>query len=213
MNYPLVIFDWDGTLIDSGESIVWCLNQAAKKYGLPDRTYNQVAAVVGLDLWQATQKAFLDQDPKMIDDLVVEYRNAFFAMKHDRSMLFEGVMQGLKALQQKGHVITIATGKSRKGLDAVLAELEMADLFVVTKTADETQSKPDPQMLHEILAETGFSANQAIMVGDATFDLDMANAANIDTVAVTYGIQPIEVLRACKPTYEIDSFEQLLTVV
>ena len=209
----MVVFDWDGTLINSGATICRCVNQVAADFSLPERSYPQVAKVVGLDLAQALQTVFADCAATLPEDdlMVASYRAAFAKQPHQQSDLFAGVVETLTALKSHGIILAIATGKSRHGLDLDLAATGLQSMFDYSICADESCSKPNPAMLNELMVQSGFTANELVMVGDAIFDIEMAHAANVRNVAVSYGIQPIEALRTANPDFEIDSIEQLLS--
>ena len=207
--YKLLIFDWDGTLADSIGRIVTAMRVAAQRSGHPERDEDSVKGIIGLGL----PEAILTLYPEMTDAQVVDFRqhyaDVYIAMDTEPSPLFEGVLESLEAFRAEGYRLAVATGKARRGLDRVLKAHGWEDFFDVTRAADETASKPDPLMLNQILAHCDVRPEHALMVGDATFDLQMARNAGIDSVAVGYGAQSMERLLAFEPRLAIDTFSQL----
>ena len=207
--YKLLIFDWDGTLADSIGRIVTAMQVAAQRSGHPERDEDSVKGIIGLGL----PEAILTLYPEMTDAQVVDFRqhyaDVYIAMDTEPSPLFEGVLESLEAFRAEGYRLAVATGKARRGLDRVLKAHGWEDFFDVTRAADETASKPDPLMLNQILAHCDVRPEHALMVGDATFDLQMARNAGIDSVAVGYGAQSMERLLAFEPRLAIDTFSQL----
>ncbi len=202
--YALIVFDWDGTLIDSAATIVECIQAAARDLGLPVPTVEQASHVIGLGLRDALRLAAPDLRPDQTMAFVDRYR-AHFLAREDDMRLFEGIEPLLTALRARGHRLAIATGKSRRGLDRALAASRLGELFVASRCADETQPKPHPAMLHELLDELEVAASAALMIGDTSHDLTMARDAKVDAVAVTYGAHPAAALRACAPLACVDS--------
>lgn len=207
--YKLLIFDWDGTLADSIGRIVTAMQVAAQRSGHPERDEDSVKGIIGLGL----PEAILTLYPEMTDAQVVDFRqhyaDVYIAMDTEPSPLFDGVLESLEAFRAEGYRLAVATGKARRGLDRVLKAHGWEDFFDVTRAADETASKPDPLMLSQILAHCDVRPEHALMVGDATFDLQMARNAGIDSVAVGYGAQSMERLLAFEPRLAIDTFSQL----
>ena len=207
--YKLLIFDWDGTLADSIGRIVTAMQVAAQRSGHPERDEDSVKGIIGLGL----PEAILTLYPEMTDAQVVDFRqhyaDVYIAMDTEPSPLFDGVLESLEAFRAEGYRLAVATGKARRGLDRVLKAHGWEDFFDVTRAADETASKPDPLMLNQILAHCDVRPEHALMVGDATFDLQMARNAGIDSVAVGYGAQSMERLLTFEPRLAIDTFSQL----
>ena len=192
--YQLVIFDWDGTLMDSAAKISNCMRAAAKQVGLDVPTVDQAKNVIGLGLMEAIAMLFPTANNSQIKALFEAYRYQFIEANDTEQHLFDGVEEGLQQLDQTGVLIAVATGKARAGLDRVLKSTNLEGCFTITRCADETRSKPHPQMLHEILDFTAIEASKAVMVGDTSFDLDMARNADIDGLGVAYGVHSSEVL-------------------
>lgn len=190
--YDLIIFDWDGTLMDSEAKIVRCFREAAKDAGAPFPGDAAVSNIIGLGLMEAVEAIFPDIDNNMRDAVLEGYRDHFLIHDQTAMPFFPDVAEGLEALTQSGYQMAVATGKARRGLSRVLDNSPLESYFQVTRCADETRSKPHPLMLEEILLETGVPPQRAIMVGDTTYDLEMANNAGIDSLAVSYGVHPCE---------------------
>lgn len=208
MNSPvkLVIFDWDGTLFDSVGQIVASLQFAAQKFQQP-LTDDAAKSIIGLGLPEVAQQLF-PTVPELHADILQCYSDHYVENSgHDA--WFDGVAEMLDALAEQGVQLAVATGKSRKGLDRVLNQTQSMDLFVATRAASETKSKPDPQMLHEILQQTGVDVSEAIMVGDTSYDLEMAQNIGMRRVGVTYGVHTAATLAQYQPHYLADKVEQL----
>ena len=202
----LIIFDWDGTLFDSVGQIVKSLKFAAKQFHQP-LTDEDAKSIIGLGLPEVAQVLF-PQVPDLHEVILQSYSAHYVEhSKHDR--WFDGVAEMLHDLKESGIHLAVATGKSRKGLDRVLGQTQSVSLFSATRAASETKSKPDPLMLAEILAETGFNADQAIMVGDTSYDLEMALNIRMPSVGVTYGVHLPEVLQQYHPLAVVDSIDEL----
>lgn len=208
MKYPLIIFDWDGTLSDSTGRIVDCIHYAARQTGLPPVTDDQARHIIGLGLTEALEALWPGVESHHIASMRDAYADHFVSGSQIQMSFFEGVVALLDDLKSSRH-LAVATGKSRRGLDRILSELDVEHHFHITRCADETRSKPHPLMLEEILAETGYSAHQALMIGDTSYDLDMATAAGVDGLAVTYGAHSEEHLSACRPVGVCRSITEL----
>lgn len=206
--YALIVFDWDGTLIDSAATIVECIQAAARDLGLPVPTAEQASHVIGLGLRDALRLAAPELPPDQTMAFVERYR-AHFLAREDDMRLFEGIEPLLTTLRARGHRLAIATGKSRRGLDRALAASRLGELFVASRCADETHPKPHPAMLNELLAELDVPPAAALMVGDTSHDLNMAREASVDAVAVAYGAHPESALRACAPLACVGSVSAL----
>ena len=194
----LIIFDWDGTLFDSVGQIVASLKFAAQQF---DQTLTDDAAksIIGLGLPEVAQILFPNV-PELHADILKCYGDHYVAHSTG-DQWFAGVSEMLHDLHEQGIKLAVATGKSRKGLDRVLKQTKSEDLFVATRAASETKSKPDPLMLAEILQHTGVHADQAIMVGDTSYDLEMAKNIAMPRVGVSYGVHTVEVLQSFNPLY------------
>lgn len=202
--YNLIVFDWDGTLIDSQARIVNCMRAAITDLNLPARTHAQMSNVIGLGLKEALATLYPEGDDVIYDRLVERYRHHFLFEDSTPSELFDGVADMLESLASRGHYLAIATGKGRVGLDKALAETGLGGHFHVTRCADETRSKPHPQMLEEIIDFVGVTAGETLMVGDTEYDMQMANNARAAALAVSYGVHDKARLLACNPVHCVD---------
>jgi phosphoglycolate phosphatase len=186
LNFDLIAFDWDGTLFDSTAIIVRCIQEAVRDVGGTVPSEREAAYVIGLGLMQALAHAAPDVPRERYPLLGERYRHHYMAQQ-GRLSLFEGVLPMLHSLHERGHVLTVATGKSRRGLDEALQSVELQGRFQGSRTADETAGKPHPRMLEELMAEFGVAPERTLMVGDTTHDLEMAKRAGCPSVGVSYG--------------------------
>lgn len=208
--YKVLIFDWDGTLVDSIGRIVESISAAATKCDLPSLDEVAIKGIIGLGLPEAISVLYpCVTDVRMMEAFRRAYADHFLGLEVQPSSLYPGVVEALQLFRDQGYMLAVATGKGRRGLDRVLHGHGWMDFFDVTRCADETASKPDPQMVHEILAHCGARPEQALMIGDSVFDLEMARRAGVDSVAVAYGAQSIDVLRGCSPCLAINHFSEL----
>lgn len=208
-----VIFDWDGTLADSKGRIVDTLRGTLSSLGVEAGTDEELAQVIGLALPDCARALVPGADDAFAEAFVQGYRDTWLASNAPPTETFAGVEETLRSIGERGIPMAVATGKNRAGLDRELGQTGLGHHFVATRTADETASKPDPAMVHQLLDEVGQTANETILVGDSHWDLKMAAAANVRSVAVSYGAQPIERLREYDPWRCIDAIEQLLDVL
>ncbi|GAA5558045.1 uncharacterized protein Rv2232 [Acinetobacter schindleri] len=208
MNSPvkLVIFDWDGTLFDSVGQIVASLQFAAQQFNQP-LTDADAKSIIGLGLPEVAQRLF-PAVPELHVDILQAYSEHYVANSVEDAW-FEGVSEMLYALKDQGIKLAVATGKSRKGLDRVLKQTNSLELFHATRAASETRSKPHPLMLEEILAETGVHAHEAIMVGDTSYDLEMALNIVMPSVGVSYGVHTSETLANFNPLSIVNDVSSL----
>ncbi|WP_417775789.1 HAD-IA family hydrolase [Stutzerimonas xanthomarina] len=208
--YELLIFDWDGTLVDSIGRIVESILVAAARCDLPRLDEHSIKGIIGLGLPEAIAVLYPDvTDRKLVEAFRRAYADHYLALEAEPSVLYPGVATALQQFREQGHQLAVATGKGRRGLDRVLAGQGWSDFFDVTRCADETASKPDPLMIHEILEHCGVSPERALVIGDSVFDLEMARRAGVDSVAVSYGAQPLDVLLSCSPCMAINCFSEL----
>ena len=208
-DYKLLIFDWDGTLANSIGRIVESMHMASTRSGFELCSDFAVKGIIGLGLPEAIRTLYPDISEAELVAFREYYADHYTALEAEPSPLFEGVVQSLQAFRTEGYHLAVATGKSRRGLDRVLKAHGWDDYFDITRAADETASKPHPLMLEQILAHCGVSPRQALMVGDASFDLMMARNAGMDSVAVSYGAQAAEALQHYEPRLTIDHFSEL----
>jgi len=184
--FDLVVFDWDGTLFDSTALIVHSIQAACADLGLPVPDDERASWVIGLSLRAAMQHAAPTLTEAQLPAMVDRYRFHYLARQHDLA-LFPGVLEMLGALKRRHHWLAVATGKSRAGLDEALRAVALRGVFDGTRTADETRSKPDPQMLHELMRQFGADPDRTLMIGDTTHDLQLAANAGAASLAVAYG--------------------------
>ncbi len=208
MTLRLVVFDVDGTLVDSQALILGAMAAAFDAVGAPLPPRAQVLGIVGLSLPVAMARLAPDADGAA---LVAAYRDAFFRMRlRDTAPLYPGALNTLDALARDPAVLLgIATGKSRRGLEALLDAHGLAGRFVTVQTADDHPSKPHPSMLARAMADTGVEPAQAVMVGDTSFDMDMARAAGMAAIGVGWGYHPAADLHAAGAAAVIDRFDAL----
>ena len=184
--FDLIAFDWDGTLFDSTRIIVRCIQQAVVDVGGAMPTEKAASYVIGMGLMQALAHAAPDVPQEKYPELGARYRHHYIARQDDLS-LFDGVLPLLEDLRARQHCLTVATGKSRRGLDDALRTVQLKGMFDGSRTADETAGKPDPLMLHELMEEFGAAPERTLMIGDTTHDLQMALNAGCASVGVSYG--------------------------
>jgi phosphoglycolate phosphatase len=185
--YRLLVFDWDGTLMDSGARIVGCFQAAAADVGVAVPHGDLARDVIGLGLQEAAERLFPELGDAMVGRVVERYRYHFLGDHPTPSELFPGVVETLEGLADAGYLLGIATGKSRRGLDKVLGETGLGRLFHASRCADEAFSKPHPQMLEEVMAVLGAGPRETLMIGDTEYDMQMARNAGVPGLAVSYG--------------------------
>ncbi|MCJ8340103.1 MAG: HAD-IA family hydrolase [Pseudomonadales bacterium] len=207
--FKLLIFDWDGTLMDSSARIVSSMQSAASSLSLSIPTSEAVRNIIGLSLEQANKLLIPGISDNDNQQLCAAYSEHYRYRDQTPTPLYPGVQSTLLSLHDKGYLLAVATGKGRGGIERVFAETGLGPLFVTSRGADETKSKPDPLMLRQILQQTDIAAQQAIMIGDTSYDLEMAQRANMPSVAVSYGMHSLETLRRYKPILEVDKFQQI----
>lgn len=207
-SFDLIVFDWDGTLFDSTASIVRCIQAAVRDVGGQPPSDVTAAYVIGLGLAQALAHAAPDVPPERQAELGARYRHHYAQHQNDLS-LFAGVLPMLAQLRARQHLLAIATGKSRGGLDQALQSVDLQGVFNASRTADQTAGKPDPLMLHELFAELGVPAQRALMVGDTTHDLLMARHAGCASLGVSYGAHEPEAFDALGPLHVAHSVADL----
>lgn len=198
--FDLIAFDWDGTLFDSTALIVRCIQQACADIGAPVPDAERAAYVIGLGLRDALEYAVPGLAPDRYGELGAAYRRHYLANQHALT-LFDGTLQMLRDLKARQHLIAVATGKTRRGLDDVLTMTELRGLFDGSRTADETCSKPHPLMLQELMAELGVGPERTLMVGDTTHDLQMANNAGAACVGLSFGAHDHESFSPYAPLF------------
>lgn len=208
-DYELIVFDWDGTLMDSAGKIVRCFESAVNDVGLPSPGAAAIRNIIGLGLNEAVAMLLPQCAPELQSRVVARYREHFLHLDQTEMPLFPGVRDGLATLAERGYLLAVATGKARRGLHRVLEQTGLGHLFVASRCADEALSKPHPQMLLDILDETGVTAAAALMVGDTVYDMQMARSARVDGLAVSYGVHDRQDLVAQAPVACLDSFQEV----
>lgn len=198
--YDFIVFDWDGTLMDSTPTIARCIQLASQDLGLPVPDDSAASHVIGLGLKDALSYAVPTLDPADYPRMAERYRFHFLSRDADM-VLFQGVREMLEALRAEHYFLGVATGKSRAGLQRALVATGLAPLFDATRCADETFSKPHPAMLHELTRELGQEIERTVMIGDTTHDLQMAQNAGAAGIGVCYGAHPEDSLRAMAPVH------------
>ncbi len=211
--FDLIIFDWDGTLIDSIDWIARCLKKAGELCGLAEPEHQAAKDVIGLSIDKAMHALFPGTDADIQKQLISHYSREYFSKEISRDDLFTGVYDMLLQLKVDGYQLAVATGKTRAGLDEALAGTGTADLFCATRCADETASKPDPRMLNEIIAHTGVCKSRSLMVGDSIHDLQMALNAEIASVAVSCGAHTESFLQPYRPLLCLEQPTRLLEFI
>jgi phosphoglycolate phosphatase len=185
-NFDLVVFDWDGTLFDSTALITRCIQSACVDLGLPRPSDEQASYVIGMGLVEALQHAAPGLPRERYPELGARYRHHYTARQHE-IVFFDGTLAMLEALKARGHLLAVATGKSRSGLNDALNTSVLRGVFDATRTADETASKPDPRMLFELMNDLVVGPERTLMIGDTTHDLQLALNAGVASIGVSYG--------------------------
>lgn len=198
--FELIVFDWDGTLLDSAGTIVACIQAAAVDLGLNPPAEERARHVIGLGLQEALRYALPELEDARHPELADRYRHHYLSRDHELP-LFHGAADLVRALADKGYLLAVATGKSRKGLDRAFAVSGLGACFHTSRCADECHSKPHPQMLEEIMEELGVSPSLTLMIGDTTHDLQMARNAGVAALAVAYGAHDRDTLDSLLPLH------------
>ncbi|UCH52663.1 MAG: HAD-IA family hydrolase [Pseudomonadota bacterium] len=208
-DYRLIVFDWDGTLMDSAAKIVRCFESAVIDVGVPSPGDAAIRHIIGLGLNEAIEALLPDCDSATRVRVIDRYRDHFLHLDQTEMPLFPGVRAGLEDLAERGYLLAVATGKARRGLARVLEDTGLGGLFVASRCADESFSKPHPQMLLDILDDTGTDARAAVMIGDTIYDMEMARNAGVDSLAVSYGVHARDQLLAHSPRGCFESFVEV----
>lgn len=206
--FDLIAFDWDGTLFDSAAAIALSIQDAVRDVGGTVPTLEQAKYVIGMSLSRALAHAAPDVPAERQAELGSRYRYHYLR-RQEEVTLFDGVLPLLDVLAGNGHLLAVATGKSRRGLDEVLASTLLKGRFHASRTADETAGKPSPLMLHELMAELDVAPERVLMVGDTTHDLEMAVNAGCASVGVSYGAHDPAGFEAYRPLYVAHDVAQL----
>jgi phosphoglycolate phosphatase len=206
--FDLIAFDWDGTLYDSTTLIVRCIQGACRDIGVAEPSDEAAAYVIGLGLHDALQHAAPGLPPERYPELGQRYRQHYWARQHEL-VLFPGTLEMLQALKARNHLLAVATGKNRRGLDEALKQAQLHGLFDATRTADETAGKPHPLMLQELMAELGVAPERTLMIGDTTHDLQLAINAGTARVGVSFGAHDHETFEPLAPLFVAHSTTEL----
>jgi phosphoglycolate phosphatase len=206
--FDLIAFDWDGTLFDSTAIIARCIQDAVRDVGGAVPSDRDAAYVIGMGLMQALAHAAPDVPKDKYPELGARYRHHYISRQHDIS-LFDGILPMLGDLKSRQHWLTVATGKSRQGLNDALQTVQLKGMFDSSRTADETAGKPNPRMLHELMSEFDVVPQRTLMIGDTTHDLQMALNAGCASVGVSYGAHASEGFGALNPRFVAHSVPDL----
>jgi phosphoglycolate phosphatase len=206
--FDLLVFDWDGTLMDSAAAIVASIQAASRDLGMNEPDDASARHIIGLGLNEAMAALFPDLPESEYDRLTDRYRHHFLGQDADIP-LFSGADEAIRELHEAGFLLAVATGKSRRGLDRALSHTSLAPFFHVTRCADESFSKPHPQMLLTIMEQMGASPDKTLMIGDTSHDLQMAVNAGVPSLAAGYGAHPFESLASFAPLACAGSFAEL----
>ncbi len=206
--YQLLIFDWDGTLMDSAGTIVACIQAASADLGLTVPSREAASHIIGLGLAEAMQTLFPDMSEEDYPRMVERYRHHYLS-RDAQIPLFEGARELIAELHGRGHLLAVATGKARRGLDRAFEHTGLGPFFHASRTADETFSKPHPAMVEELLDELMIEPARALMIGDTSHDLEMARNAGVPALAAGYGAHPAENLSGYAPLSVCTTFDEL----
>ena len=206
--YDLIVWDWDGTIMDSTPTIVQCIQQSCRDLGFKEPDDLLASSVIGLGIQDSLRRAVPWIEPIHFPKLTERFRYHYLAKDHELH-LFPGIRQLLDALRVEGYLLGVATGKSRVGLDRSLQHHQIEHVFHETRTADESFSKPHPGMLLELSDVMQVPTRRMLMIGDTTHDLDMAANAGVDAIAVTYGAHPPSTLKEAPSLAHVDNVLQL----
>ena len=208
--FDLLVFDWDGTVMDSIERIVASLRAACNDLGWEPRSTFALRDVIGLGLREAALRLYPRLEAADYQRFVERYRHHFMVADPTPSELFPGAADTLHELRRQGYLLAVATGKGRQGLNKVLHDTGLTALFHSTRCADETTSKPHPQMLLEIMQELAVPAAATLMIGDTEYDMEMASNAGTHALAVDYGVHDRVRLARHAPLHCLSEFRELL---
>ncbi|NOX28037.1 MAG: HAD-IIIA family hydrolase [Gammaproteobacteria bacterium] len=208
-DYRLIVFDWDGTLMDSIDRIATSMQRAFVDVGLDRPDDKDVRETIGLSLSNVINRLSPNSNESELENISDRYRHHFVDASEIEMPMYPKATEMLESLKERGYLLGVATGKARRGLDRVFQDIDCHHLFDATRCADETKSKPHPRMLDELMQELNVSAEQTLMVGDTEFDMAMANNAGVDAVGVSYGVHKRQRLLDNRALTCVDSIEQL----
>lgn len=213
MKYKVLVFDWDGTLINSVPHIVDCIRVASDAVGTAFPGEEASRRIIGLGMQEALESLFGVQSSEFVQAFRMAYSQHFFSRESGRDDFFPGVVDTLVKIRAQGVPLAVATGKSWQGMQRALQGLKMEDWFVSVKCADRTASKPDPRMLIELQQELKVEGHEMLMVGDTSFDLEMARRAGVACLGVAYGAHPPEELIELASVGVLGDFKDILNYI
>lgn len=205
----LIVFDWDGTLLDSTSQIVASARASIAELGLPERDEEEIRNIIGLGFPQLWEILYPKQSPETFREFVKVYRRHFWSDEMQISELYPGARELLDELRAQQVILAIATGKGRKGLDMDLAATQLAAHFRFTCTADDVKPKPQPDMLFHLMAVSGCEPEQSLMIGDTEYDLEMACCAGVPRVGIGHGAHAPERLERWDPLKLVEDLPEL----
>ncbi|MEE8429138.1 MAG: HAD-IA family hydrolase [Gammaproteobacteria bacterium] len=208
LDIRLLVFDWDGTLMDSEAQIVTCMHSAIRDLQLEPSSDDQVRNIIGLGLWEAIDGLYPDRDRRFHKTFTARYRH-YWLQSNGSSQLFAGARETLHELKVRGYQLAVATGKGRVGLAKVLQETRLEGMFHATRCADESGSKPHPAMLYDIMSELAIEPGCTLMVGDTEYDLEMASKAGTHSLGVACGVHSNERLLQHQPLAILNDIREL----
>lgn len=207
--YNLLVFDWDGTVADSLHHIVAAMEAAIDAVRLPARPKQRILDIIGLGMQEAARELYPEVENVLRQQMIQSYSQNYLAATKGKTVLFPKVKDTLEQLLDQGYMLAVATGKSRRGLERAFEDTDVKQYFHTSRCADETFSKPHPQMLIEIMQTMNMTPAQTVMIGDSQHDLQMAANANVSSVAVSYGAQPLQRLLEFNPLTNLGCLSEL----
>jgi len=212
-HYKLIVFDWDGTLMDSVDRIVSSMQTAARFASLSVPSNEQAKQIIGLSMPKVVETLFPQRTQAQETLLIEQYKHQYKELNTVPTPMFNNAIELLRNLRKKNKLLAVATGKGREGLARVMHETKTAHLFHASRCANDALSKPDPQMLLSLLDELKISSRETIMIGDTSHDLKMAQSANIDSIGITHGVHDESILSLYNPKAIVNSLTQLETLL
>ena len=213
----LVIFDCDGTIVDSQHMIVAAMDRAFVAHGLAALSRERTLSIIGLSLHHAIARLLQDADDALVERVAQSYKAAFFDLRQDpahHEPVYPNAIEVIRALSTRPDtVLGIATGKSRRGLEAILDRMGLHPCFVTIQTADGHPSKPHPSMIRTAIQETGATAASTVMIGDTIFDIEMARNAEVAGIGVAWGYHPVDQLKLAGAHEIVASYEDLIPAI